>query len=155
RGVRAMGWRHRGPRRARCSRGGVEALLPVLPFSGRTLEHRVENPSCWSSRRFDSIAETTEFPDHSNGATSSRVCVHRRTAFLVSYTPVQNDPDQSAQPMGDGPDGLIVSQPRNQSAVDDLENAALHLNRSVGRLIENASHVTIALRRTVTLRNPG
>jgi len=31
RGVRAVGWRHRGPRRARCSRGGVEAqLLPVL-----------------------------------------------------------------------------------------------------------------------------
>src|SRR5215469_6310904 len=32
--------RHRGPRRARCSRGGVEALRPALASSRRTLQER-------------------------------------------------------------------------------------------------------------------
>jgi len=51
---------------------------------------------------------------------------------------VQNDPDQVAQPMGDGADGLIVSQARHQSAIDDLENGSFRLDRSVSTLIENA-----------------
>src|SRR5215472_9153026 len=34
--------RHRGPRRARFSRGGVAALLPVLASSRTTLGHRQE-----------------------------------------------------------------------------------------------------------------
>jgi hypothetical protein len=35
------------------------------------------------------------------------------------------------------------------------KNAALHFNRSVGCLVENASHVAVTLRRTVPLGNPG
>ena len=34
---------------------------------------------------------------------------------------MQNDPDQATESMGDGADGLIVSQARHQSAIDDLE----------------------------------
>jgi len=45
---------------------------------------------------------------------------------------VQNDPDQATEPMGDGPDGLIVSQACHQSAIDDLEHGSFRLDRGVG-----------------------
>jgi hypothetical protein len=35
---------------------------------------------------------------------------------------MQNDPDQATKPMCDGPDGLIVSEARDQSTIDELEN---------------------------------
>jgi transposase len=57
-----------------------------------------------------------------------------------------------AQPMGNGPDGLIVSQAGYQSAIDDLENGSFRLGRGVGSLIQNAPHVAVALRGAVTLR---
>ena len=47
--------------------------------------------------------------------------------------------------MGNGPDGLIVSQARYQSAIDDLENGSFRLSRGVGSLIQNAPHVAIAV----------
>src|SRR5258707_11312042 len=48
--------------------------------------------------------------------------------------------------MGNGPDGLIVSQARHQPAIDDLENGSFRLNCGVGTLIENAPHMAVALR---------
>ena len=48
--------------------------------------------------------------------------------------------------MGNRPDGLIVSQARYQSAIDNLENGSLRLDRCVGSLIQNAAHVAVALR---------
>ena len=62
---------------------------------------------------------------------------------------MQNDPDQVAQPMGDGADGLIVSQARHQSAIDDLENGSFRLDRSVSTLIENAPHMAVTFRGAV------
>ncbi len=64
---------------------------------------------------------------------------------------MQNDPDQATEPMGDGGDGLIVSQARHQSAIDDLENGSFRLDRGVGSLIENAPHVAVTLRGAVAL----
>jgi hypothetical protein len=46
--------------------------------------------------------------------------------------------------MGDGADGLIVSQARHQSAIDDLENSSFRLDHGVGSLIENTPHVAVA-----------
>src|SRR2546422_6412534 len=54
---------------------------------------------------------------------------------------MQNDPDQATKPMGDGPDGLIVSEARDESTIDNLENGPFRLGCGVGTLIENASHV--------------
>jgi hypothetical protein len=51
--------------------------------------------------------------------------------------------------MGDGADGLIVSQARHQSAIDDLENGSFRLDRSVSTLIENAPHMAVAFRGAV------
>jgi len=53
--------------------------------------------------------------------------------------------------MGNGPDGLIVSQARHQSAIDDLENGSFRLGCGVGTLIKNAPHMAIALRGAVAL----
>jgi hypothetical protein len=64
---------------------------------------------------------------------------------------MENDPDEAAKPMGNGPDGLIVPQARYQSAIDDLEDGSFRLGRGVGSLIQNAPHVAIALRGAVTL----
>jgi hypothetical protein len=64
---------------------------------------------------------------------------------------MENDPDEAAKPMGNGPDGLIVAQARYQSAIDNLENGSFRLGRGVGGLIQNAPHVAVALRRAVTV----
>src|ERR1035441_9178183 len=77
-----------------------------------------KNPthSCPGHRRkwtaFYAIAELLEFPDHSRSASALRLGTYRRTAFLVAHPLVQNQPKQSAKPMGDGPDGLLISQTR-------------------------------------------
>src|ERR1700732_4569838 len=65
---------------------------------------------------------------------------------------MQNDPDQATEPVGDGPDGLLVSQARHQSAIDDLENGSFRLDRGVSTLIENAPHVAVTFRGAVALR---
>jgi len=51
--------------------------------------------------------------------------------------------------MGDGPYGLIVSQARDQPAIDNLENGSFRLGCSVGTLLENAPHMAVALGGTV------
>jgi hypothetical protein len=63
---------------------------------------------------------------------------------LVRFKLARNRILSSERPvMGDGPDGLIVSQARHQSAKYDLENGSFRLDRGVGSLIENAPHVAV------------
>ena len=57
--------------------------------------------------------------------------------------------------MGDRPDGLCVSQSRDEAAVHDGEDRAFGLYRSVRRLIEDAPHLAVALRTTVTVVHSG
>src|SRR5215467_4235261 len=102
--------------------------------------------SCRSAQGFDSVAEAAKFPDHSISAVSSCLCTQRGTSLFVTQTAMENNPDQATKPMGDGPDSLIVSQTRYQSAVDDLKNGSFRLDRSVGSLIQNPPHVAVALR---------
>jgi hypothetical protein len=64
---------------------------------------------------------------------------------------MENDPDEAAKPMGNGPDGLIMSQSRYQSAIDNFENGSFRLGCGVGSLIQNAPHVAVTLWGAVTL----
>ena len=53
--------------------------------------------------------------------------------------------------MGNGPDGLIVSQAHYRAAIDNLEDTSFGLYGGVGRLVENAPHVAVALGRPVVV----
>jgi hypothetical protein len=53
--------------------------------------------------------------------------------------------------MGDGPDGLIVSQARNRAAIHDLEDASFGPGCGIGGLIEEAP----LLQREFDLAAPG
>jgi len=66
---------------------------------------------------------------------------------------MQNDPDQPAEPMGNRPDGLLVSQARHQAAIHGLEDASFGFDRGVGTLIENTPHVAVAFRGAVARGN--
>src|ERR1035437_8451052 len=68
----------------------------------------------WKWSAFHAIAELVEFPDHPRCACAFGLGTYRRTPLLVAHPLVQNQPKQSAKPMGNGPDGLLVSQARQQ-----------------------------------------
>ena len=53
--------------------------------------------------------------------------------------------------MGNGPDGLIMSQARDRAAIDNVEDASFCSRCGVGRLVENAPHVAVALGRSVAV----
>src|SRR5260370_38818348 len=48
--------------------------------------------------------------------------------------------------MGNGSDGLIMSQARDRAAIDNVEDISFGPGCGVGRLVENAPHVAVALR---------
>ena len=68
--------------------------------------------ACWKWSTFYAIAEFAEFLDHSRGARALGLGAHRWTPFLIADPLVENEPKQSAQSMGGGPDGLLVFQAR-------------------------------------------
>jgi hypothetical protein len=49
---------------------------------------------------------------------------------------VQYQPDQPTLSMGNGPDGLIVSQARYRAAINNLEDTSFGSGRGVSSLIE-------------------
>ena len=102
-------------------------------------------------RRFDPVAKLSELPDHLPSTPLLRFFGDRWAPFFVTNSLMQDEPDQSTLSMSNGPDGLIVSQARHQSAIDDLENGSFRLGCGVGTLIENAPHMAIALRGAVAL----
>jgi hypothetical protein len=53
--------------------------------------------------------------------------------------------------VGDRTDGLGVAEARGEPAIDNREDGALRLHRGVGRLIQDASHLTVALGTAVTV----
>ena len=75
--------------------------------------------------------------------------------LLVCHTIVQDLPHHSAELVGHGPDSFLVSEPGYWPTVQILEDAALGFDRSIGRLIENSAHGTVALVRAVTVRDCG
>jgi len=87
-------------------------------------------------RLFDSIAEASELPDHLPSAQLLRSFGDRWAAFLVTDSLVQDQPDQSTLSMGNGSDGLIVSQARDRAAIHDLEYASFGPGCGICSLIE-------------------
>ncbi len=87
-------------------------------------------------RWFDPIAEVSELPDHLPSAQLLRSFGDRWAAFFVTDSLVQDQPDQSALSMGDGSDGLIVSQARDRAAIHDLEYASFGPGCGIRSLIE-------------------
>ena len=100
---------------------------------------------------FDAVAEAPELPDHSGSALLLRSFGDGWAAFLVADSLVQDQPDQPTLPMGNGSNGLIMSQARDRAAIHNLEDASFGSGCGVGRLIEKASQVAVALRRPVAI----
>src|SRR2546426_11851274 len=97
--------------------------------------------------KFDPVAKLPECPDHSDRAHSLRLFAHRRAALLITNAFIQNHPDQLTETMRNRPDGFVVAETRNETTVDDLEDASFTFDGSIGGLIEKATHVPVPLRR--------
>jgi hypothetical protein len=87
-------------------------------------------------RWIDPIAEVSELPDHSRRAPLFRLFGDGWAAFFVTDSLVQDQPDQPTLSMGNGPDGLIVSQARDGAAIHNLEDASFGPGCGVRSLIE-------------------
>ena len=59
-----------------------------------------------------------------------------RAAFFVTDSLVQDQPDQTTLSMRNDPDGLIMSEARDATAIDDLEDASFGFYGGVSSLIE-------------------
>src|ERR1035437_732209 len=70
----------------------------------------------WKWSAFYAIAEFLEFPHHACGARAFGLGTHRWPPFLVADPLMEDHPQHSAESMGDGPDGLLVPQTRQQPA---------------------------------------
>ena len=96
--------------------------------------------------KFDSVAKLPECPDHSGSADSLGPFADRRAPFLIANAFIQDHPDQLTDAMRNGPDGFVVAETRNETTVDDLEDASFTFDGSIGSLIEKATHVPVPLR---------
>jgi hypothetical protein len=72
-------------------------------------------------------------------------------AFFVTNSLVQDQPDESTLSMGNGPDGLVMSQARDRAAINNLEDPSFDLYGGVRGLIEETPHVAVALPRSVAI----
>jgi hypothetical protein len=54
--------------------------------------------------------------------------------------------------MRNRPDGFVVAETRNETTVDDLEDASFTFDGSIGSLIEKATHVPIPVFRKKSIR---
>src|SRR5208283_887504 len=88
------------------------------------------------NRWIDPIAQTPELPDDSRRAPLFRLFGDGWAAFFVTDSLVQDQPDQPTLSMGNGPDGLIVSQARDGAAIYDFEDASFGPGCGVRSLIE-------------------
>ena len=74
-----------------------------------------------------------------------------RTPFLVHDTIVQNLPHETANPVRDRSDRLGVSQPHDEPSIEELKDAAFGLHRGVRGLIEEPTHLSVAVRGSVAV----
>jgi len=111
---------------------------------------------CWSRwvvRRFDTISEASEFLDHLGCPCCSGLLAHSRAAFLRADALMQHLPDQEAPMMGDRPDGLFETEPRQETPKHHLETVTLALDGGVRRLIQKAPQEPVTFWRLVAGRN--
>ena len=64
---------------------------------------------------------------------------------------MQDQPDETALSMCNESDSLIMSESRNATAIDILEDTSFDFHGGISRLIEYAPHVTVALGRSVAV----
>jgi hypothetical protein len=74
--------------------------------------------------------------DHPRGAPLLGWFVDGGAAFFVADGLVQDSPDQAARSMGNGPDGLIMSQTWDRAAVHHFEDRSFGFYSSVRGLME-------------------
>ena len=99
----------------------------------------------------DAIAELPEIPDHLGRSALCARPAYLGAAFNVADALAEDLPDQSTQPMRDGPDRLRMPKSRNEPPVHELEDTPLGLDRRVGRrYMEEAAHLPVATRAAVT-----
>ena len=87
----------------------------------------------------DAITESAELSDHARRPVSCGAVIERRTVFFIASPVVQDLPDQSTQPVSDEPNRLRVAQARDMATIEELKEAALVFDHSVGGLIEQAA----------------
>jgi hypothetical protein len=58
---------------------------------------------------------------------------------------VEDLPNQTTQPLGDGADRLGVAESGNEPAIHDGEDRPLGFHRSLGGLIEDPPHLALCL----------
>jgi hypothetical protein len=86
--------------------------------------------------KFDSVAKLAKCPDHSGSADSLGLFADRRAPFFIANAFIQHYPDQLTYAMRNCPDGFVVAETRNETTVDDLEDASFTFDGSIGSLIE-------------------
>ena len=82
-------------------RSDIQTLCSLLSSSRSCQRTR------WKWPAFYAIAQLLEFLDHSGRACALRLGTHRRAPFFIADPLMQDHPEQSAKPVGDGPDGLL------------------------------------------------
>jgi hypothetical protein len=70
-------------------------------------------------RRFDPIAEASELPNHSPRALISGSFGDCWAPFVVTGSLMEDQPEQTTLSMRNDPDGLIMSEARDATAIDD------------------------------------
>ena len=66
------------------------------------------------------------------------------TLFDEPNSLMQDLPDDAAEPMGDGPNGRLIAQSRQQTPEHRLEITAFLPGRSVGRLVQHPPQVFVS-----------
>src|SRR4029450_1187167 len=129
----------------------TKADAPPLGRKSRSLRG---NNRRLGAGQFDPIAEASECADHSDRPVSLGLLAQGWASFLVPDALMQDLPDQAAQPVGNHADRLVVPEPRDIAAIEDLEDGPFRFHRGVGRLVEQAPHLPVALRGPVTVVPP-
>ena len=104
---------------------------------------------------FDPIAEASQLADDSRCALLPRLFGDRWAPFFVTSSLVQDQPDQSTLSMGDGPDGLIMSETRDASVQPGVGRLAVDQSfplrsRVLGMQRWSAEYIDFALNRFCT-----
>ena len=86
--------------------------------------------------QFDLIAQISELPNHSPRALILGSYVDSWASFLVTGSLMQDQPDQTTLSVGNDADGLIMSEARDATAIDNLEDTSFDFYSGVGSLIE-------------------
>ena len=119
--------------------------VPAAPRMSQARKSLPIMPGCsmeWE--QFDAIAETSQFADHLARSHLLRFGVDERPSLLVAHALVQDLPDQSTQPVGDGANRLGMPEARDDPTIHDGKDRPFGLHGGVGGLIEDAPHLAVA-----------